>query len=374
MYLDDPQDTVFDVLGEAVFGDHPLGRVDHRPRAGDRRHARWTSSATSTRRATCRRGSSSRRPARSTTTRSWSWPRPPASTRARRAPTPLDGAPRDPAPQVRFQRKDTEQVHVCLGARRARPPRRPALRRAACWTRSSAGCPRRGCSRPCARSAGSPTASSRSPAQFSDTGQIGLYVGTRPDNLGQAMERRGGGAARACATEPGTGRGARPGQGERQGAHRAGPRVLLRAHEPPRRLDAVRPAAAGAGGADGAHRRRHARRPRRRWPPSCGRPSASPPPASAPTRTRSAARRRARRRGACVIRVAVAGAAGRMGQAVCARGRGGRRHGGLRPGRPGAGHDDRRRARRRRRRSSTSPSPTRPPPTPGRPRTRASTP
>src|SRR5437764_14199534 len=26
MYEDDPQDTVFDVLGEAVFGGHPLGR------------------------------------------------------------------------------------------------------------------------------------------------------------------------------------------------------------------------------------------------------------------------------------------------------------------------------------------------------------
>src|SRR3954465_16063019 len=26
MYLDYPQDTVFDVLGEAVFGGHPLGR------------------------------------------------------------------------------------------------------------------------------------------------------------------------------------------------------------------------------------------------------------------------------------------------------------------------------------------------------------
>ena len=26
MYEDDPQDKVFDVLGEAVFGDHPLGR------------------------------------------------------------------------------------------------------------------------------------------------------------------------------------------------------------------------------------------------------------------------------------------------------------------------------------------------------------
>ena len=27
MYEDDPQEKVFDVLGEAVFGDHPLGRA-----------------------------------------------------------------------------------------------------------------------------------------------------------------------------------------------------------------------------------------------------------------------------------------------------------------------------------------------------------
>ena len=27
MYDDDPQDKVFDVLGNAVFGDHPLGRA-----------------------------------------------------------------------------------------------------------------------------------------------------------------------------------------------------------------------------------------------------------------------------------------------------------------------------------------------------------
>ena len=27
MYEDDPQEKVFDLLGEAVFGDHPLGRA-----------------------------------------------------------------------------------------------------------------------------------------------------------------------------------------------------------------------------------------------------------------------------------------------------------------------------------------------------------
>ena len=39
MYEDDPQDTVFDVLGEAVFGDPPARAADHRPRAGDPGHA-----------------------------------------------------------------------------------------------------------------------------------------------------------------------------------------------------------------------------------------------------------------------------------------------------------------------------------------------
>ena len=39
MYEDDPQDTVFDVLGEAVFGGAPARAPDHRPRAGDPRHA-----------------------------------------------------------------------------------------------------------------------------------------------------------------------------------------------------------------------------------------------------------------------------------------------------------------------------------------------
>ena len=38
MYEDDPQDRVFDVLGEAVFGDHPLGRAGHRPRRRRSRH------------------------------------------------------------------------------------------------------------------------------------------------------------------------------------------------------------------------------------------------------------------------------------------------------------------------------------------------
>ncbi len=40
MYEDEPQDKVHDILSEAIFGDHPLGRPDHRPRRGGRRRAR----------------------------------------------------------------------------------------------------------------------------------------------------------------------------------------------------------------------------------------------------------------------------------------------------------------------------------------------
>ena len=53
MYEDDPQDKVFDVLGEAVFGDHPLGPRDHRPRRGRRPARRPTRCARSTPAATC---------------------------------------------------------------------------------------------------------------------------------------------------------------------------------------------------------------------------------------------------------------------------------------------------------------------------------
>src|SRR5687768_14851499 len=116
MYEDDPQDTVFDVLGEAVFGGHPLGRpiigrapvirdtpVDaisafharrYVPRsvvvaaAGNVDHDQVVALAEGT-----------------------------LGAREALAPAPSP----DPAPDalrstVRFHRKDTEQIHVCLGA------------------------------------------------------------------------------------------------------------------------------------------------------------------------------------------------------------------------------------------------------------------
>ena len=187
MYEDDPQDTVFDVLGEAVFGTHPLGRpiigrapvirdtpIDviaefHARRyvpgsvviaaAGSVDHDAIVELATRTL-GERRRSSRSRRR---------------SPLRARRAPTCASCA-RTPSRST-----SRSAASACSAAT-------TAASRPACSTRSSAGCPPRGCSRPCARSAGWPTRSTRSPGQYADTGQVGLYVGTRPDNLVEAMQ------------------------------------------------------------------------------------------------------------------------------------------------------------------------------------------
>jgi predicted Zn-dependent peptidase len=184
MYEDDPQDTVFDVLGEAVFGGHPLGRpiigrapvirdtpvediaAYHAARyvpdsvviaaAGSVDHDQIVELAEKT----LRDGVGG-------------------------APG-IEPAPADPAPTVRFQRKDTEQCHVCLGA--IGLPR---------------GDDRRFASRVLDAIFGGLSSSRLFQAvreerglaysvysfagQYADTGQIGLYVGTRPDKIGEAM-------------------------------------------------------------------------------------------------------------------------------------------------------------------------------------------
>ena len=104
----------------------------------------------------------------------------------RRRPA-IEPAPADPAPTVRFQRKDTEQCHVCLGA--VGLPR---------------GDDRRFASRVLDAIFGGLSSSRLFQAvreerglaysvysfagQYADTGQIGLYVGTRPDKIGEAMD------------------------------------------------------------------------------------------------------------------------------------------------------------------------------------------
>src|SRR6186997_2227790 len=187
MYEDDPQDTVFDVLGEAVFGGHPLGRpiigrapvirdtpVDviadfHARRyvpgsvviaaAGSVDHDQIVELASRTLR---ERGDLDP------------------------APSP-EPAPQDPPANVRFLRKDTEQVHVCLGGLGLQ---RGDDRRFAARVLDAifGGLSSSRLFQAVREERGLAYSVYSFSGQYVDTGQIGLYVGTRPDNLTEAMQ------------------------------------------------------------------------------------------------------------------------------------------------------------------------------------------
>ncbi|MGN6373025.1 MAG: M16 family metallopeptidase [Solirubrobacteraceae bacterium] len=191
MYEDDPQDRVFDVLGEAVFGDHPLGRPvigraevvaavgEERLREFHRAHYRpermVLAAAGSVDHDELVRIVQSAQPS----------PAQADGVLDRPGAVPPLGADTF-ARRVRFQRKDTEQYHVCLGGPGIdrHDERRFALR--------------------VLEGVLGGTSSSRlfqevrekrglaySVFCFSNlharAGEVGLYVGTRPDNLGEAM-------------------------------------------------------------------------------------------------------------------------------------------------------------------------------------------
>jgi predicted Zn-dependent peptidase len=187
MVEDTPNDLVHDIASEAVFGTHPLGRpvigradvissVSRRALASYHRRAYQPQSIVLAAAGNVRHDEL-------------------VSLGAQR----VDGATAGPGlaarkpvststgPSVRFQRKDTEQYHVCLSAEGI--SRTDERRFAASLLDAIAG----------------GSASSRLfqeirekrglaysvysySAQYVDTGQIGVYVGTREDNLAECLE------------------------------------------------------------------------------------------------------------------------------------------------------------------------------------------
>jgi predicted Zn-dependent peptidase len=189
MYEDEPSDKVHDVLAQAVFGDHPLGRpvigraevianvpvpdiaAYHDERyapsnlvlaaAGNVDHDRLVELAEQA----CEAGL-------------------PSSENGARQ---LVGAPDGFTPRRRFFEKKTEQFHLTLGA--------PGIQR---------GDDRRFALRVLDTILGGSTSSRlfqevrekrglaysvySYSSQYLDSGQIGMYVGTRPDNVGHALE------------------------------------------------------------------------------------------------------------------------------------------------------------------------------------------
>jgi len=185
MYEDDPQDKVFDVLGEAVFGAHPLGRAiigraDVVAGTPVERIAAFHADRYVPRNVVIAAAGSVDHDAL-------------VALAAERAPGggPLaptaQPAPAAHAPRVRFERKDTEQYHVCLGAPglpRA-DERRFALR---VLDTIFGGTSSSRLFQEVREQRGLAYAVYSFSSQFADSGQVGLYVGTRADNLGPALE------------------------------------------------------------------------------------------------------------------------------------------------------------------------------------------
>lgn len=184
MYEDDPQDKVFDVLGEAVFGDHPLGRaiigraevVSGTPADGLAAfHAdRYTPGNV----VVAAAGAVDH-------------DRLVELVRAAEGGLPAahpPGAPSRPEQRrrVRFVAKETEQYHLCLGTQGiARDDeRRYALRILDTILGGSSS------SRlfvEVREKRGLAYSVSTFTSAYAATGQFGLYVGTRPDNVERAL-------------------------------------------------------------------------------------------------------------------------------------------------------------------------------------------
>ena len=188
MYEDDPQEKVFDLLGEATFGSDPLGRAIigradvisgtstdaiaafHQARyapsniviaaAGAVDHDRLVELASSRVSGAGANG----------------------GTSGAVGPVQLPGTPRR-----QFERKDTEQFHVCLGAAglSRHDERRFALR---VLDTIFGGTSSSRLFQEVRERRGLAYAVYSFTSGYQDTGQIGLYVGTRADNLVEALD------------------------------------------------------------------------------------------------------------------------------------------------------------------------------------------
>jgi predicted Zn-dependent peptidase len=186
MYEDDPQDKVFDVLGEAVFGSHPLGRAiigradvvgSADPDALRAFHAaRYVPSNI----VVAGAGSLDHDTLVQYVQDSG------IERAGGRAPA-LPGAPDTQPARRRFFAKDTEQYHVCLGAPgMARDDeRRFALR---VLDNILGGTSSSRLFQEVREKRGLAYSVYSFQSLYAGSGQIGLYLGTRPDNVARALQ------------------------------------------------------------------------------------------------------------------------------------------------------------------------------------------
>jgi predicted Zn-dependent peptidase len=185
MYEDEPSEKVHDVLGTAIFGDHPLGRPIIGtadviasvpvPQIAEYHDGRYVGSNLVV--AAAGNVDHDRLAALVDELA-------PARTGSPAAPEP---APEVIAPRSCFYTKATEQYHLCLGAPGiARgDERRFALR---VLDTLLGGSSSSRLFQEVREKRGLAYAVYSYASQYVDTGHVGVYVGTRPDNVGKAMD------------------------------------------------------------------------------------------------------------------------------------------------------------------------------------------
>jgi predicted Zn-dependent peptidase len=202
MYEDDPQEKVFDVLGAALFGEHPLGRAII-GRAGVIADtpvdeiARFHASRYLPSRIVIAAAGAIEHDALVALAAAHV----PSAKVDATALVP-ETAPTTVTPNRRFERKDTEQFHVCLGGAglSRHDERRFALR---VLDTIFGGTSSSRLFQEVRERRGLAYAVYSFTSGYHDTGQVGLYVGTRADNLVQALGVVGQELTR-CVKEPAT--------------------------------------------------------------------------------------------------------------------------------------------------------------------------
>jgi len=189
MYEDQPQELVHDLISEATFGTHPLGRpvigradvissvtrrsisAYHRSMyvpgnvvvaaAGNMKHEEFERLLVRAQRR--------------------------ASAAARKGPKVRPALVKPPPPSLRFQRKDTEQYHVCIAAPGiARTDRRRFA--ASLLDGILGGSASSRLFQEIREKRGMAYSVYTFASQYTDSGLIGFYVGTRPENLADCLE------------------------------------------------------------------------------------------------------------------------------------------------------------------------------------------
>jgi predicted Zn-dependent peptidase len=187
MVEDTPHDLVHDIAAEAVFGAHPLGRpvigraevissVSRRGLSAYHRRAYG-----SERIVVAAAGNVRHRELVALLEARGS------EAAARNGLPPRKAVRRLPGPALRFQRKDTEQFHVCLGA--------PGLSRtddrrfaASLLDAIVGGSASSRLFQEIREKRGMAYSVYSYASQYSDSGQVGVYVGTREDNVAECLE------------------------------------------------------------------------------------------------------------------------------------------------------------------------------------------